>query len=197
MTDQILDTMHEYVPRQKLVKKRCSVPWYNERISQAVKRKHDAIGTATAAQEAAHCPEIMMKVRINFIFKSRKKLSRLGRGCKQWWSVSKQLLEMKGTSHNVPALKKDGSTWVYTGKDKAQLFADVFTQRYSVPELKMNEYSALPDPTASQGVINCSQITVKLCERVLKDLDGSSATGPDGVPARVLKYFAELLILSV
>ena len=169
--------MHEYIPRRKLVKKQSSVPWHNERITQAVKRKHDAIGTATAAQEGAHCSEIIMKARINFIFKSRQKLSRLGRGCKQWWSVNKQLLEIKGTSHNVPALKKGGSTWVYTGTDKAQLFADVFAQRYSVLELEMNEYSALPDPTVCQGVIDSSQITVKLCERVLKDLDGSSATG--------------------
>ena len=97
----------------------------------------------------------------------------------------------------MPALKKDGSTWVYTGKDKAQLFADAFAQRYSVPELEMNEYSALPDPTVCQGVIDSSQIAVKLCERVLKDLDGSSATGPDGVPARTLKYFAEILALLI
>ncbi len=83
----------------------------------------------------------------------------------------------------VPALKRDDGNWERTTVGKAVLLADVFDARYVLPEATTNAYSWIAGENTRRGFL---PIRFRLALRVLKKLSIDSATGPDGLGARVL-----------
>ena len=85
-----------------------------------------------------------------YVSRTRQELEKMLRGTKKWWSKTQEILQEKGKTCNIPALKESSSSWTTDAVAKANLFAEKFTNKYALEAREFNEYSALCE-LAPQG----------------------------------------------
>ena len=125
----------------------------------------------------------MVEEHLKYIAKLKTQIAKLKKGSKQWWRLNRQLLNKRAKLSSVPPLR-DGTTWVNTSKDKADLFAKTLSAKTALPPEAVDcPYFGEPDTELSEFVVLRSRYTAKL----FKELDESKATGPDQIPASILK----------
>ena len=107
---------------------------------------------------------------------------------KQWWSTLKAA-GGDGRQCSIPVVRDDQGREHTTNKDKAECFGKFFSTKCSLRnDLQRSNLPAFPNRcTAALSHVRFRPATVA---RLLRQLDLSKATGPDGVPARVLKICA-------
>ena len=77
-------------------------------------------------------------------------------------------------------------------KRKADHLAETFKTKYILNETETNHYSEIEVPCYRRQRAG-TEMTEDIAEKVLSDLRDDSATGPDELPARVLKECASEL----
>ena len=187
--DSVMSCAESSIPRRQLTERKSTHEWLTPEVTQAVARKKDAAGTASAKSEAEECSRIILKAFGEFVQRSRQELQEEKRGSKKWWRKARRLAHMSAPFHSVPALKgPDG--WVKDAKGKADLLKDTMTSKFIVPPIEANEFSCLHHRRAEKADIVISE---DLALSVLGGLRTDSATGPDGLPTRILKWAASSL----
>ena len=159
-------------------------PWLNDRCLEFIRRKRAVEGTSEFADAAAACSAGILAEYHKYIDRTRAKFQRLRRGSKAWWRLANEIMNRKSGFSGVPALKRDDGNWERSTVGKAALLADVFDARYVLPEATTNAYSWIAGENTRRGFL---PIRLRLALRGLKKLSIDSATGPDGLGARVLK----------
>ena len=92
----------------------------------------------------------------------------------------------------IPALKSNDGEWVLDAQGKANFFAVSFAEKCKLPRLCYNSYTVCTQCHELQTSVVCP--SVELCMAVLTSLHDDSSTGPDFLPARILKRCAEQLV---
>ena len=95
---------------------------------------------------------------------------------------------------SIPALKHENQ-WIHDNVGKADVFVDVFASKCVLPAVEVNEYSALPVKVSRQDYVQ-EPLLQDVLGRLMK-LDEASATGPDGVSARLLKRCARAIAVAL
>ena len=191
MTELILDAMLACIPKRTLQERKSTHPWLTELCVAAVRNKQAARGTDREREAAEECSRIMLQERDKYRGRACKQLAKLPPGSKRWWSKSKTLLDKKQGSIGVPALKKLSGEWVLEPAAKAEHLAETFAAKCKMIEPEQGTYSELKPVEVKQLVVPLPD--EQLAASKLRALDVSSATGPDHVPARVLKMCASVL----
>ena len=90
---------------------------------------------------------------------------------------------------SIPPLKNEGK-WLHDAKDKANLFASTFSSKAQLSD-DFNDcpFFGIPDCELEEFITIRSRWTKK----VFKSLDISKATGPDGIPAAILKKIGDII----
>ena len=96
-------------------------------------------------------------------------------------------------ARNTSALKRSDGTWVKEAADKAELFLETLTQKYTLPTEEANEHTAVDHLEIGVRLSNFVAVRARTATQVLKELEEDSGTGPDLLPARILKECAEEL----
>ena len=211
MTEDILDMMHECIPQKRITEYKSTHPWLSSREMQLVQTKVQAeeaaaeattanaadTADATAAAEAAKaeaadtCSRGLAIAFHKWVAKEKECLLQLRAGSKAWWVKTKALMCMKQKSSTIPALKDAQGAWVHEAEDKANLLQRTWAAKNAMPELQQNQLSALSyNSHTEQRPISPTETE---CELVLSKLDVNSATGPDGLPCKVLKHLAKTI----
>ena len=120
----------------------------------------------------------------------------MGRGLGGPWTRSKRLMQKEGAVSSVPALKDANGKWVREASGKADLFAEAFAKKNFLRTEVVNEYTELPRST-STSQCKVLQLSVNDAGTVMEKLRIDSATGPDLLPARILKLCSAALALPV
>ena len=139
------------------------------------------------------------QARNNYTIVSRKAISshkirvrekmttELKTGSKSWWWTARRLAG-KGGKSEIPVLKANGNTHI-SSEDKAECLASLFCEKSTIPEEDNNK--SVPE-LHTRTSSNCSKVVFwpsKVKKELLK-LDINKASGPDDVPALVLKMAA-------
>ena len=90
----------------------------------------------------------------------------------------------------IPALKDSTGEWRRSAGEKANVFAKTFAEKFILPGMTPNEYSDLQIIRPRATV---QQVSADSAHRVLMKLNEDSATGPDLLPTRILKFCADAL----
>ena len=153
---------------------------------ELVRRKHQAAGTDEARTVTAACSAGLKKEFAKYVEKEKIRLKKERRASKGLWSRTRRLLKQSGRTCSVPALKKQSGEWCKDPKSKADHLAETFKTKYTLNEAETNHYSEIEVPGyRRQHAVQ--EVTEDIAEKVLSDLREDSATGPDELPARVLK----------
>ena len=95
----------------------------------------------------------------------------------------------------IPALKNDKGEWLRSPGEKATEIADMLAEKHHLPAEMHNKYSELSSASCNQDVQLCP--TEADCLGELDALRVDSGTGPDAVPAKILKNCARALAKPV
>ena len=116
-----------------------------------------------------------------------KMTNELHSGSKSWWWTANRLMD-KGGKSEIPVLKSGGQTFI-TAEEKAECFASFFSDKSTIPEAENSKaIPHLPKRTTAK----CKKVIFwpKQVRKQLQKLDVNKASGPDGIPALVLRNAA-------
>ena len=161
----------------------------NDRCREAIKHKNESEGTTNFEDARLPCSRILSIEYQNYVAKLKKKISELSKGSKQWWRLNRELLEKKCKLSSIPPLRKDGQ-WISESKDKANLFAEMFDSKAQLPCESVDcPFFGRADVDLDEYIVLRTRSTLK----ILSKLDVTKATGPDRIPAVILRRVAEFI----
>ena len=116
-----------------------------------------------------------------------KMSTELQTGSKIWWWTARRLMG-KGGKTEIPVLKADGQTYI-TSVEKAECFSSLFSDKSTIPEAENSKPVPELHPRTTS---TCSKVVFwpKKVKKQLMKLDVNKATGPDDIPALVLRRAA-------
>jgi len=192
-TRKLFDLMTRFIPQKLINIGGGSHPWLDEHCLDLIREKKRAWGTPLQAEVSETCSRGLFEHFSRYAQTVKKELKTMKRSSKEWWKFSKKLMHKASTNSSISALKYPDGSWARTAKDKAELLAKTFASKWILPDLVENEYSHIEDfPDEPDTFI---PIRTRNIERFLAKLEESSGTGPDFIPARILKWLASLLAL--
>ncbi|CAH2210198.1 jg23746 [Pararge aegeria aegeria] len=129
--------------------------------------------------------KVLKKARFNRTNRIGAKLASYPRGSKAFWSLSKSV-ETNFCRPSLPPLLKPDGALAFTATEKANILATLFAENS-----RLDSGSASP-PTLSPCDSVMAEIKIRQGEvlKVLRNLDVNKASGPDGIPAIVLRTCA-------
>ena len=119
---------------------------------------------------------------------SRQRLKSGSLQDKQWWSTLKAA-GGDGRQCTTPVIRDDKGNEHTTSMDKASCFGKHFSAKCSVKE-DLHQSDLPHFPRRCDTVLSQVRFRPTTVRRHLKGLEVSKVTGPDGIPARVLKHCA-------
>ena len=125
--------MTRYIPLKEKRASKSTLPWLNDRCIGALAKKHSAEGKPDYAEECRRCNATLMEERNKYLDVLKTKLSNLGRGSKQWWNITKQMLRNRVQIKFFPPLKTIDGEWKIEPKDKANALAKHFESKFRMP----------------------------------------------------------------
>ncbi len=192
LTGLILATAKRFIPVKTTQDRPYKHPWIDKRCQDLLRAKHAAIGTPGFAAARDACTAGFIAAQANFVTSTRKELKEASP--KDWWRTAKQLLGQGGGSENIPPLQADGE-WAKQPQEKAALLAKTFFDKARLPPAESNEFTPIePNPSSLSGFL---RLRVRAVRKILKDLDETSGTGPDALPAIILRRCAGQLALPI
>ena len=142
-----------------------------------------------AASNSRNCLK-RAKVHVAFARSLKGKLTSGNMSDKQWWSSVKRAAGV-GCTSDLPTLTDEAGNDFATNLGKAECLAEYFAGKCTLGERDFQNDYDLPSVHFNYTSRICN---VCFCpstvERILRHLDASKATGPDGISATVLKMCA-------
>ena len=191
LTETVLDIAQTCIPQREIGERKSTHPWLTEELVRLVDQKNAAAGGPGAQAAAEACSARILESYRAYVGQTKQEMMTLRRGSKAWWRKSRELLQKKTRACGTPALKKPTGEWVRDADSKACLFASTFASKYALISGEVNGYSCLPLAARAQGSFEVP--TVAQAVEELEKLSADSATGPDLLPAKLLKRFASEL----
>ncbi|KAJ8726649.1 hypothetical protein PYW07_001347 [Mythimna separata] len=198
ISDVVRQAMEYYIPHSDVPVGSSARPWFNADCAEAEKRKHSAFLSWVDARDRK-APDLSSKKRaFNHAAKSYKKTLRKARfdrishigqklsaqpsGSRAFWSLAKSV-EANFCRPTLPPLVRPDGTLAHTAREKAGLFASLFAHNS-----RLDTGSATP-PILPHCGASMPEVRIRNKEvlRALCRLDVNKASGPDGIPAIVLK----------
>ena len=191
--DGVLNILGRHIPSRVLHERKSAHPWVNDRCLSAIRMKNAAVGTDNSASEAKRCSDILFEEYLSYVRRMRDKLGKAKRGSKHWWKLANEIMNKDPVSASIPALRSE-SGWAHDPTSKANVLADTFASKSTLPTMDHNEYSFFCPERVHDSFILVRSAHVS---RFLAKIDADSGTGPDGLAARVLKLCSRELGLPL
>jgi len=181
---------------KKLSKKQEKTDWINDICRKALKDKEDAfsvyktIGTNTARDQFKtarnKCKSIIKRQRFLYNQKLKRKTLEQPANNRSFWSFAKKVKNNFCDSTFPPLISDNSATLVTNSQEKANIFARMFASNSTISPSTQSP-PPIPELTCSIPKIYFRSRTVF---KILSTLDSKKSTGPDGLPAEVLKNTA-------
>lgn len=205
VADVLLQGMACFIPNSVVPVGGKARPWFDKSCAEDSKRKRESYLAYTAAQVDRNPNASNLKKEYNAAsraFKRRisrakfKHISKIGEkltgfpsGSRAFWSLAKAV-QGNFCRSSFPPLRKPDDELVYDAKDKADLLACLFASNSTLDDGGETP-PTIPRWESSMPEI---RITQKDVRRALLSLDTRKASGPDNIPAIMLKVCAPELV---
>ena len=194
-TDEVLKAMNKHIPSKTVPCTKTFHTWINQHCIDLVSAKRAAEGSAEYKRIQEECSKGLFSEFQKHIERTRNKLLGARSGSKRWWKISRSLLNRPETTNSIPALRRSDRTWARSATEKAALLQENFSKKWTLPELAVNEYSNFQ--SNGHCVDDFVPIRTRHVRRLINRLRIDSATGPDMIPTRILKFLADILIIPI
>ena len=152
LTQVILDYARTFIPKRYVAEHKSTHPWVNDRVIGLVAAKRAAEGTDWELECRNQCSIGIMEEYGRYVSKEREDLQSLPRGVNGWWTKAQRLMQMRGATSSIPALRDDSGKWFLDAESKANLLAATLSRKYKLNDAKPNTYSNIETaPYRPQG----------------------------------------------
>ena len=190
---KVFEILEGHIPRREIRERKSTHPWVNDRCVEAIRLKNDSVGTADSVSLSVRCSKVIFEEFLSYTERMRNKLLKERRGSKGWWKIANEIMGKSSSATSIPALRSDGA-WVFEAAAKADVFADSFAAKFTLPDAELNEFSFdWPRVVTRDFVL----IRRRHVQRALAKVDVDSGTGPDNLSARVLNICSKELSLPL
>ena len=195
--DLFLTAVNKFVP-VKTIKDINSPQWIDGEVRQLVRKKYAALkkfrqNRSVIRKQKLHC--ISQNIKNLIRKKHREYLERVessfNKNPKFFWSYHKAILHHK-EQHNAVVTYK--YITAKTPAEKAELFNSYFSSVFVPSKFTTDNNLDSFDPDTQISDITLTTEEVAAC---LYNLDISKASGPDGIPARILKECSHQIAPSI
>ena len=186
LTSTILEIVDACVPSKWILDKPYAHPWINDQCREALQRKQDARNTPLYALERDVCSSVFLKVYHEYVVKTNETLRTMEPLSKGWWKITNSLLTKRSTGENIPALQRQDGSWAMSADERAKELAGTFRAKSTLPPESTNHCCALHAPQR-QPQTGFLRLRVRTVRKFLRSFGERSGTGPDRLPARILK----------
>ena len=195
MWNDIKDSLHAIIEKRvpsKMTSPRHSHPWINTEIRRAIRRKQRAHAKARKSKKKKDIDRYKrLQKEVKFMIRTASKefiettvSNSYSRDCKKFWSyIKSRKQEMSG----VPPLKNKEGYLKSDSKAKAEILNDQFKSVFTKEDMNNKPNKGQSPYTPMQNI----KVTAKGIEKLLCNLKTNKATGPDQVPAFILKTAAK------
>ena len=203
LTDFILTTAATYIPTRNITDVKKTHPWLTDACKHAISQKQLAEGQPHYDEAQKHADETLTSAYHDYQNKLKTQLTQLPRNSKKWWRINRQLLNNEAPRLNIPPLKENNGTWVHDATTKANLFASTFSSKFTLPSVPTHNPDENHDDNdenrhaLTTGTSNFILLRTRHTRRLLNSLDTCKATGPDLLPATLLKNCSDTLALPL
>ena len=192
ISEWIIDGMNCFIPSKKFQQRPNSQPWFTPECAAAIAHRNHFFhvyqqnrddDNAHAEFNAArnYCRRILRNSKCSYAQTIRTEISNERPGTRGFWKISRKVLNSGKAS--VPTLIH-GPEVISSSSEKAKLFAANFASNSTLDD----QGHTLPDfPQLTDNQLNKFSVTAKEIGKLVKGLDSTKATGPDGIPVVVLK----------
>ena len=188
---EVMDSgMRAYIP-YSLITFSPSKPWLDRACSSAISaREGEHRSYQASPSELTHATFISAKLRRARSSFRKRKIDKLNSSTeKRFWALSKKIFNNFCNS-SFPSLIRPDSSIACSPTDKANLFGSCFSANSSLSD--SNAPGSSPTQPLSNPIPSII-ISARKVRRVLRSLKTDKASGPDGIPPRFLKEFADEL----
>jgi len=194
----IQQAMNHFIPKKVIKRNSNDQPWFTDKCAIACfyKQKMWFQYKKAPSEETKErynksrlaAEEVYRKARSFYAVNIQKKLSENAGDPRAWWRIVNHI-SGKGGQSAIPTLHYDGISYE-TATDKAEVFKKNFASKSNI-----DDKSKIPPPCSNfaSSSLNNIKIRAKVVKTKLLHLKSSKATGPDGIPARVLRECADVL----
>ena len=196
VTETVLAGMEAYVP-YTIKSFSPSKPWFDNACSRAVQARERAYQTFIRSRSdltfrafiAARnrCKAQIRRAKKSFVMRKKSRLTS-SPTTSSFWSLSKSISNNFCKSGFPPLFRSD-DTIAVSPADKANLFGSLFSANSSLDDSNVASPPTLPlNNPMSPPIISERRVRRALCS-----LKTNKAYGPDGIPPRILREFANEL----
>ena len=196
LTAKILETVEDCIPSKWIVDRTYAHPWLDDACREALRCKHAAVGTPNFEARRDECTQVFRDTHKAYVTKVRADLKTMSPSSRGWWKLSGSLLTKATGQENIPPLKRADGSWAKSSEEKAAELSRTFQQKSVLPTIEENEYTELGPPCTAQ-MPSFLRLRTRTVKKILRELDEFSGTGPDLLPARILRKCAAELTLPV
>jgi len=198
LTNAIQTAMATFIPNKQFIHKPNSAPWFNQACQTAISvRNHhyhiykgepNENNRQTFLNARKSCKQTIRLAKTQHATHYQDKIAQSKVGDKSFWRLTKEI--QKGNSRSVIPSLIQGDQVLSDAKDKANLFCSIFANIST-----LDDQGIEPPAFSERTTKKLPQIRIfpKCVRRTLQSLDTSKASGPDGIPAIVLKQCARVL----
>ena len=162
---------------------------------EAIQKKCDASGTANFRERELDCSLVLRSAFKEYQQNLRSHILSLPDGSKEWWKLNRELINRKTKQCSIPPLKTPSGEWILEPAAKAELLAGSFQSKSKLPDAVADPEPIMQD--VDVGMSEFMLIRSRWVLKVLRALDVNKATGPDDLPARILKECAHDLAVAL
>ena len=202
--DGFMNAVYHHIPTKIL--KKCKSPlWFDSEIHHLLNKKETARRKAKL-KSSSHslwenfrhlrrsCKSLITRKRKEFfqslpgVMKSNKK---------RFWSLFKSVSSSSSVPSKITWKRDDGTVTATNPEETANLLNNYFYSMFNQP-LSQEDYDAHPVPnTTSCNPLGDITVSPDDVRRILLSLDDNKATGPDRIPATLLKCCAPYISSSL
>ena len=110
-----------------------------KRILEIDSLKRAAEGTDGFSLLQKACSSQLLEDYGKYVARTKVKINSLSESPKQWWKLSSSLLLKSRATNDIPPLQSADGVWARSPKEKADLLAEVFASKFSLPTIEINE----------------------------------------------------------
>ena len=136
-----------------------------------------------------HAVQVSQQLYHDYTARTAQKMRCIMTSSKSWWMKAKEVMKHEAQVSSIPALKSNDGAWVLDAQGKADLFPVTFAGKCKLRRLCHNSYTVCTQCLVLQTSVVCASVEQFMA--VLAGLRDDSSTGPDLLPARILKRCAE------
>jgi len=196
ITSLLAEMQEKYVPSRTYITKPGDQAWFGYRCYQASKRKYKIWQRYKANPTRYNknlyktaCKEMTATckwARNRWQEETKRKLTSLGAGSKEWWSLIK---EHQGETREptIPPLTKPDGTTASRNRDKADFLGSLFSRKMTVPDANRTPPEI---PSVCHDQLPGLQICHTRTKVILQNLNTKKAPGSDDISPHTLRRCA-------